>query len=200
MQQVRVEASTAALTGLRRAERLPAELENERELIRRCQEGDLSAYEVVYRRHHQALLRVAVRMLGQREDAEDAVQTAFIRLHRSIHKYRFEASFGTYLMRIAINCCYDALAARSRDKREQIDAVETVQPYTADLRLQLEQAISVLPERMRACFVLFAVEGFPQREVADMMDVSIGTVKAHISQAKERLRSLLSDSSEETTT
>ena len=195
-----MEAPTAAPIGLRRSERLPAEPENERDLVRRCQEGDLAAYEEVFRRHHQPLLRVALRLLGQREDAEDAVQMAFIKLHRSLPRFRFEASFSTYLMRIAINTCYDMLATRRRDRTEEIEAVETVQPATGDLRLQLEEAIGVLPERMRACFVLYAVEGFPQSEVADMMDVSIGTVKAHIFQAKERLRSLLSDPSEETTT
>ena len=200
MEQVRVEASTAAPTGLRRAERLPAEPENERDLIRRCQDGDLAAYEAVFRRHHQSLLRVALRMLGQREDAEDAVQTAFIRLHSGIHKFRFEAGLGTYLMRIVINCCYDALAARRRDTSEELEAMEPGQPSTSDLRVQLEQAIGILPERMRACFVLYAVEGFPQDEVAAMMGVSTGTVKARVSQARERLRSPLSDSSEENRT
>lgn len=175
-----------------------AELENECDVVRRCQEGDISAYETVYRHFHQPLLGFSLRMLGQREDAEDAVQMTFIKLYRSIDKFRFGARFSTYLMRIAINVCYDLLETRKKSKVRTIkESDEPSFSPGSDLRLQLEEAIRTLPERMRECFILFAVEGFQQKEVAEMLDVSIGTVKAHIFQAKERLRLLLSDSSAE---
>ena len=171
---------------------LPADpSQAERETIEACRRGDLGAYERVFREHHRRLLAVALRMLGDQADAEDAVQTTFIRLHRSIGRYRSEARLGTYLMRILINVCHDMLRARTR--RLDLRPAEPVPGPGPDLRLQLEEAILSLPERMRACFVLFAVEGFPQKEIAEMLDIREGTVKAQIFQARERLRVVLTD-------
>ena len=166
----------------------------ERETIAACRRGDLDAFERVFRDHWQRLLGVARRMLGEPDDAEDAVQTTFIRLHRSIGRYRGEAALGTWLMRILINVCHDMLRARKRrlDLRPAGPAEPPPSPGP-DLRLQLEEAILSLPERMRACFVLFAVEGFPQKEIAEMLQIREGTVKAQIFQAKERLRAVLTD-------
>ena len=171
---------------------LPADpSQAERETIEACRRGDLGAYERVFREHHRRLLAVALRMLGERADAEDAVQTTFIRLHRSIGSYRGDAALGTYLMRILINVCHDMLRARKR--RLDLRPAEPAPGPGPDLRLQLEEAILSLPERMRACFVLYAVEGFPQKEIAEMLDIREGTVKAQIFQARERLRALLTD-------
>ena len=163
----------------------------ERETIAACRRGDLGAFERVFRDHWRRLLGVARRMLGDQADAEDAVQTTFIRLHRSIGRYRGEAALGSYLMRILINVCHDTLRARKR--RLDLRPAEPAPGPGPDLRLQLEEAILSLPERMRACFVLYAVEGFPQKEIAEMLQIREGTVKAQIFQAKERLRALLAD-------
>ena len=171
---------------------LPADPQQaERETIAACRRGDLDAYERLFRDHWRRLLGVAVRMLGDQADAEDAVQTAFIRLHRGIGRFRGEAGIGTWLMRILINACHDALRARKR--RFELQPAEPAPAAGPDLRLQLEEAILSLPERMRACFVLFAVEGFPQKEIAEMLQIREGTVKAQVFQAKERLRAILAD-------
>ena len=171
---------------------LPADPQQaERETIAACRRGDLGAFERVFRDHWQRLLGVARRMLGDQADAEDAVQTTFIRLHRSIGRFRGEAGIGSYLMRILINVCHDMLRARKR--RLDLRPAEPAPGPGPDLRLQLEEAILSLPERMRACFVLYAVEGFPQKEIAEMLEIREGTVKAQIFQAKERLRALLTD-------
>lgn len=180
------------------------ELVDERALVRACQSGDLAALERIYHEHQQTMLALAIRMLGRREDAEDAVQAAIVRLYRGIGRFRFDARLGTYVMRILINVCYDMLAARKQRQHLPLDpdvmqGAASTQPDT-DLRLQLEQAILTLPERMRACFVLFAVEGYPQKEIAEMLEISVGTVKAQIFQAKDKLRALLNDPSEGTST
>ena len=171
---------------------LPADPQQaERETIAACRRGDLDAYERLFREHWRRLLGVAVRMLGDPADAEDAVQTAFIRLHRGIGRFRGEAGIGTWLMRILINACHDTLRARKR--RFELQPAEPAPGPGPDLRLQLEEAILTLPERMRACFVLYAVEGFPQKEIAEMLRIREGTVKAQIFQARERLRAILTD-------
>ena len=162
----------------------------ERNLVKRCQKGDLKAYQALYNQYEQPMLRLGYRMLGQQQDAEDAVQETFIRLYRSIHKFEFRAAINTYLFRIMTNVCFDMLEKRKKMPANDAEPVYTSQ---APLRLKLEQHIATLPDRMRACFVMFAVEGFKQREIADILDLSIGTVKAHIHEAKMRLRKVLSE-------
>jgi RNA polymerase sigma-70 factor (ECF subfamily) len=175
------------------------ELENEREIIRRCQEGDLRAYEILYRQYEHALLGLGRRMLGQQQDAEDAVQAAFLKLYRGIGQFQFGAKFSTYLFRIMMNVCFDMIQKRRGDKKRDCGEREISHSSGVDLRLQLEEAIDALPERMRACFVLFAVEEMKQDEIAEILDLSVGTVKAQIFHAKARLRALLSDSPAEVT-
>ena len=164
--------------------------EPENELIRRCQQGDGDAFAALYQLHAQTMLRTATRMLRNPVDAEDATQVAFVKLHRGIGNYNFRARFSTYLYRLVVNVCLDML---KKNKREDSDAQVPDLPSRShgELRLKLEQAIGTLPERMRAAFVLYAVEGVPQAEIATIMDTSIGAVKAQVHQAKMRLRPLL---------
>ena len=177
----------------RRKEELVQELENERELVQRCQAGELAAYEILYRHFEQPLLRFGLRMLGRQEDAEDALQTTFLKLYRGVAKFNFDSKFSTYLFRIMMNVCFDALNKKKKMQTAELQEVEQSYAPGVDLRLQLEDAIERLPERMKACFVLFAVQGLKQTEVAAILDLNLGTVKAHIFQAKTQLRTILSD-------
>jgi RNA polymerase sigma-70 factor (ECF subfamily) len=176
------------------------ELENEPEIIRRCQQGDLRAYETIYRHFEQPLLSLGLRMLGRNEDAEDAVQTTFLKLHRGLGRFRFGAKFSTYLFRIMMNVCFDMIQKHQSDRRRTQEETATHFSSSVELRLQLEEAIAALPKRMRACFVLFAVEELKQEEIAEILALSIGTVKSQIFNAKTRLRALLADVRTEVTT
>lgn len=165
---------------------------NEAEIVRRCQQCDMAAYKAIWDRYGQPLLRTARHMLGQREDAEDAVQATFLKLCRSIGNFRFDAQFGTYLMRILLNTCFDTLKKRKKMKPGNIEEAEPAVAPNPELKIFLEGAIKELPRRMRACFVLFAVEGYKHKEIAAILNLSIGGVKANIYQAKQRLRAALS--------
>jgi len=165
----------------------------ENEIVRRCQEGDLSAFKQIYERYEQPLLNTALRMLGQQQDAEDAVQVTFTKLYRGVGNFRFQAKFSTYLFRILMNVCYEQLAKKKKMKLQELDTVEPSHNPGQDLRLQIDQAISQLPGRQKACFVLFAIEGLKQFEISDILGMSLGGVKANIFHAKKRLRVLLSD-------
>ena len=167
-------------------------LENECEIVLRCQQGDVEAYQVLYHHFAQPLLRLGLRLLGQQEDAEDAVQMAFIRLYHTIDRFQFRSSLGTYLFRIMVNVCFDALRQKKQRRIRALENTDSVYQSQDELRLELEKSIAILPERMRTCFVLFAVEGFKHHEIAEIMGLSVGTVKAHVFQAKTRLRVLLS--------
>ncbi len=136
-------------------------------------------------------------MLGRQEDAEDALQVAFVKLYRGIGNFRFGANLHTYLFRIMTNVCFDMLKKRKRTHADGIETIEMAHNPQTDLRLQLAEAIQALPERMRACFVLFAVQEFKQDEIAEILNMKLGTVKATIFHAKARLRTLFSDSQNE---
>jgi len=162
------------------------------EIIKRCQSGDVSAFKEIYKKYEQPLLRIALRMLGQIQDAEDAVQTTFIKLYHGIKNYKFSAKFSSYLYRILINVCYDLLGKRKKMNLQDLDNVEPSYSVDDELKIQLEAAILTLPEKMRACFVLFAVEEFKQTEIAEILKLSVGGVKSNIFHAKSKLREMLS--------
>jgi RNA polymerase sigma factor (sigma-70 family) len=162
------------------------------EIIKRCQSGDVSAFKEIYKHFEQPLLRIALRMLGQIQDAEDAVQTTFIKLYHGIKNYKYSAKFSTYLYRILMNVCYDLLGKRKKMSLQDLETVNPSYKTDNDLAIQLESAILELPEKMRACFVLFAVEEFKQTEIAEILKLSVGGVKSNIFHAKKKLREMLS--------
>lgn len=163
------------------------------QIIKDCQNKNIGAYKMIYDRYEQPLLHTALRIMGQQQDAEDAVQMTFIKLYKSIRNYHFGAKFSTYLFKILINTCFDLLKKRGRIKTSDVD-LNKFSTYTSpDMKIYLEDAISRLPQRMRACFVLFAVEGIPQSEIANILNLSVGGVKSNVFHAKTRLRAFLSD-------
>jgi len=162
--------------------------QSEHELIRRCQEGDISAFKEMYTIHSTMLYSIAMRWLGNKEDAEDAVQNCFIKIHKSIGQFKEQAKLSSYLVKILINSCYDIL-----NRRKRMFSSEKPLTYDSqsDWTISLEKAITLLPIKMRECFILFAVEGFKQNEISNVLNITEGTVKAHIFQAKKKLRNIL---------
>ena len=165
-------------------------LEEER-LIERCQASDLAAYRQIYDRYAQPLLRTAVRMLRAPQEAEDAVQETFLKLFRSIGGFRRGSRLSTYLFQILHNTCLDMLRKRKRAAQVDADAETLAAPSTHELSHSLSEALDGLPSRMKACFVLFAVERFSQEEVAAILGVNVGTVKTNIHRARRKLRAWL---------
>ena len=165
----------------------------EDQIIKDCQNNNIGAYKMIYDRYEQPLLHTALRIMGQQQDAEDAVQMTFNKLYKSIRNYHFGAKFSTYLFKILINTCFDLLKKRGRLKIADIDLNKISTYSSPDKKIYLEDAILKLPDRMRACFVLFAVEGVPQNEIANILNLTVGGVKSNVYHAKTRLRALLSD-------
>lgn len=164
-------------------------LDNERDLVERCRRGDLDAFERIYRHYEQPLLGLAWRMLDDRDAAEDAVQDAMVKAYRSIGRFRAEATLSTWLYRIVANTCYDRLNRRKREGWVDLDqAEEPAAGGRAELRHHLRRAMAGLTPKLKTCFVLYAQEGYKQREIAEMLGLQEGTVKAHVFRAKEQLR------------
>lgn len=168
----------------------------EAEIIRQCQEGDVSAFKWIYDQYGQALFHTAYRMLRQQQDAEDAVQTTFVKLFRGIKKFRHDSKFSTYLFRILMNTCFDRLNRKKRMTTENLENINPAHQPRHELRMHLQEAMDRLPHQQKACFVLFAVEDRPQDEIAEILGLSIGGVKSNIHHAKKKLRAILAEERE----
>jgi RNA polymerase sigma-70 factor (ECF subfamily) len=159
---------------------------------------DIEAFETLYKEHGPRIFSLATRITGSREHGEDLLQEIFLRAYRELDSFKGEASIGTWLYRLALNRCLDF--ARSRRARMErltapLDAEGGHEPSTADDapidRIDLERAISQLPDGYREAFVLHDVEGFNHREVAAMLDITEGTARSQVFKARAKLRGLL---------
>lgn len=164
---------------------------NEDELIKKCQRNDMKAYKTIYERYKQPLLHTSLQMLGQVEDAEDAVQLTFIKLYRGIKNFRFESKFSSYLFRILINVCFDMLKKRKRMGLQTLEDHDPAYISKSEEMVGIETAIARLPKQMKACFVLFIIEEFKQSEIAAILNISEGGVKSNVFRAKIQLRKIL---------
>ncbi|HEX2667808.1 MAG TPA: RNA polymerase sigma factor [Gammaproteobacteria bacterium] len=166
-------------------------------LAGRARAGDMRAFEQLYRKHVGRVHAVCLRLAGNRTLAEECTQDAFVKAWESLAGFRGEASFGTWVHRIAVN----AVLERHRTQLRQAawvsygdeDAMESVPGADADPGhgLDLEQCIAGLPPAARMVFVLFDVEGHTHEEIAGMTGLAVGTSKAHLHRARQILRARL---------
>jgi RNA polymerase sigma-70 factor (ECF subfamily) len=166
-------------------------------LLSRARRGDLEAFEQIMREHDRQVFRVALRILGSVEDAQDAAQDVFLRLHRSLSRIDEDRGLGAWLYRVTVNVCTDAL--RTRRKVVPIEDVAPVSPEPTPLgrseQREMQQlvvdALSRLPAKERAAVVLREIEGLSTSEVAAILGSSEGTIRAQISMARMKLRKWL---------
>jgi len=177
--------------------------------LRRAREGDLAAFNELVLEFEGPVFNLCLRMLGQRQAAEDAAQEAFIAAWRHISTLRGE-SFRPWMLRIAANLCRDELRRRGRRPAVSLEsALEAGVPEPAEaaappesvalnseLRGQIEAALRQLPEEQRLALVLADVQGLDYQEVAAVMRTSLGTVKSRIARGRARLRQLLTAAAE----
>lgn len=174
----------------------------DRDMVTRCLRGDLGAFEELYQRHSSRLYNVAYRMTGSAADADDLLQEIFLQVYRRLDSFRGEAALGTWLYRLAVNCCLDHLRSKQGKQQkatgflEDLEAFEPTapgswRPDTVLDRMELERAIAKLPPSYRAAFVLYDIEGLEHHEVGDMLGIAVGTSKSLVHKARARLRQLL---------
>ena len=172
----------------------------DRELMARHVGGDPDAFGELFRRHRDRLWAVALRTLGDPEEAGDALQDAMVSAFRRADSYRGEAAVTTWLHRVVVNACLDRVRRanvrsadplpeddRSTGLAERRDAIETRQ--TA---MDVTAALATLPIEQRAALVLVDMEGYPVEEVGRILGVATGTVKSRCARARAKLLPLLS--------
>ena len=167
-------------------------------LVRRAQDGDTAAFDELVRRHLRRAYAVAYRFLGNREDAEDVVQDAFVRAFDRIIQCDASRGFGPWMYRIVVNQGINHRRSRVRRPAQPID-VDPVSPAAgpeeaaerSDVRAQFARALAALPERQRTIVQLVDVEGFTATEVGAMLEIPAGTVRWHLHEARQTLRRAL---------
>lgn len=166
----------------------------EAELAEGCRTGSIDAYERLYEVHGPRMKSIALNLLGNVADAEDAVQEAFLKVYRSARGFKGRSLFSTWVYRVLVNTCYDVMRRGRRRPEAAItdaDDVPTVQSADHSLRMSLEQCLGRLRPRHRSVFLLFEVEGFTHREIGEILDVPEGTSKTLLFAAKRELQAML---------
>lgn len=162
------------------------------ELLEDFLRGDREAFDQLVRRHEDAVFAVALRLMGQRADALDAVQETFVAVFRKAHSFRGDAAFSTWLHRIAINACKDLIRKRGRfsfGSDEPPDAPDPAGDVSSKVvaHVDLATALAGLPEEQRVAVVMFDLGGIPYEEIARETSTNIGTVKSRISRGRRAL-------------
>ena len=177
-------------------------------VIRRAQRGDADAFEQLLLEHQKNVYNLCYRMAGNPDDAMDLSQETFLRAWRCLDQYQFASAFSTWLYRLCSNICIDFLRRRRRqqtvpltfedaDGEEQTYAVPDAQPLPeeqVELKLTRETLAAamaqLLPEH-RAVLQLRVVNEMSYEQIADVLDIQIGTVKSRLSRARNQLKKIL---------
>ncbi|MGA8115126.1 MAG: RNA polymerase sigma factor SigM [Actinocatenispora sp.] len=163
------------------------------DLLRAHLAGDRTAFETLVRRHRDQLWAVALRTMGDREEAADALQDALLSAYRKADRFRGDSAVTTWLYRIVVNACLDRM--RRRKARPTVPLPETgpgepVAPGEVadrDTSLTVQSALAELPVEQRAALVLVDIYGYPVSEAAQILQIAEGTVKSRCARGRARL-------------
>jgi len=175
--------------------------ERDESLARRFADGESAAFEELVHRHETRVYNLCLRMLGSPEDARDATQEAFFAVFRKISSFRGDAAFTTWLHRIALNACYDALRRRRRDPVGDLPENEpdthSVDPAerAADV-VDVQRALMLVPEDFRSVLIMHDVQDMPYDQLSEVLGVPTGTVKSRLHRGRLALADLLSGTDE----
>lgn len=168
----------------------------ESELVKDCIKGNRDAQYRLYSRYDKAMYNICIRMMKKREDAEDALQDAFVDVFRKLDTFRFESTLGAWIKRIVVNNCLNLLKKR-KDFMVQLEnapELSTEEENVKDWEEQhlkvnlIKQAMQFLPSGYRVICSLYLFEGFDHQEIADLLDISVSTSKSQLHRAKIKLR------------
>jgi RNA polymerase sigma-70 factor, ECF subfamily len=169
-------------------------------IIERVLDGDSHAYAILVARYRERYARFAVHMLGRPEDAEDALQDAFMRAYRALHRCEDRERFGAWLFRILVNRCRTAGKRRGRRERTFVsddlaiqDASEEHPAERAAWREEIQRALAQLQRDQREAFLLKHVEDLSYEEIAEITGAGVSALKMRVKRACDRLRDLLQE-------
>jgi RNA polymerase sigma-70 factor (ECF subfamily) len=169
-------------------------------IVARIMGGDVDAYALLVTRYRPRLSRYAMRMLGNREDAQEALQDAFVRAYRAIGRCDDPERFGSWLFSILVNRCRTTGARTTRRSRtfvsDEVSARAAAQPHPAEQaawREEIDRALAQLDSDQREAFLLKHVEGLSYEEMAEITGAGVSALKMRVKRACDRLRGLLQE-------
>jgi len=162
--------------------------------VQRCLEGEPDAFRMLVERYQGRALGHAIAIIRNRDDAQDAVQDAFLNAHRALHTFDRERVFYSWFYAILRNCCYKLLARRRMDAVDHAVRLDLLESPTlpVDDRLAIERALAALSPTDREIVMLRHFDGLSYAELADSLGIPIGTVMSRLFNARKRLRDGLS--------
>lgn len=172
--------------------------ETDEQLVRRSQQGGADAFEILVQRHGTRVYNLCLRILGDPDEAADASQDTFLAALRKLGTFRGDAAFTTWLHRVAVNACYDALRRKRRRPLLQIVADgddERPEPAVPApdhaegvvLSVDVGKALMEVPEEFRVVLVLADVQDLPYDEIARVLEIPVGTVKSRVFRGRAAL-------------
>lgn len=183
-------------------------MQNEEEWIRRASGGDEAAFEQLLLAYEKPVYNLCLRMAGSADDAWDLSQEVFIKVWRGLPEYRFASGFSTWLYRLASNTCIDYLRRKKRrntvsltlsDEQEQPQELELLDPAPLpqeqleqkERQAAVEQALAQLPDDFRQILQLRVGQELSYEQIAQILDIRVGTVKSRLARARMQLREIL---------
>jgi RNA polymerase sigma-70 factor, ECF subfamily len=181
----------------------------EKRIIERCKEGDLAAFNELVLRYEKQVYNLAFRLTGSYDDANDVASDTFVRIFNSIGKFRGDSAFSTWLYRIATNVYLDTRKRRSAHPNLSLEEYLEMEEGSMDRQIEdrgpgpqnkveererherLMIAINKLPDFQRVIIALYHIQELPYEEIAEILNMPLGTVKSRLNRARRALREIL---------
>lgn len=166
------------------------------EVLTKAAEGDIEAFEVIYKAHAGFVYNVAYRVLYNKQDTEELVQEVFLNIYRNLKNFRFQSSFKTWVYRITANCAINYSKKMSREREKQKKYYQNINPWQIAVEPATENEsheeiigllLKTLGTDQRMCLVLRDIEGLSYREIAKTLKIGINTVRSRLKRAREKL-------------
>jgi RNA polymerase sigma-70 factor (ECF subfamily) len=172
------------------------------QLLARVVEGDHDAFTAIMRSHEDRVFSVCLRIMGSRDQALDATQETFLTTFRKASQFKGDSALGTWIYRIAVNTCYDQLRKQKRRKTDPMPEHLDPADYSAEdavdaagLRPEIRRALAAIPEDFRTAVILSDIEGMGLPDVAEILEIPVGTVKSRVFRGRRLLANELGNQS-----
>jgi RNA polymerase sigma-70 factor (ECF subfamily) len=167
------------------------------DILIKASQGDLSAFEEIYKCSAGFVYSVSFRLLSNKEDAEEVTQEVFMNIYRSLKDFRFDSSFKTWVYRISVNTAINYSKKISKHRHDSLNRKETLEWTSGeDIRQKIDASaqeaeamnlLKNLPQDQKTCLVLRSMEGLSYQEIADVLSIPINTVRTRIKRARETM-------------
>lgn len=189
---------------------------DEKILLKKAIKGDITSFETLIKRYQSRAYNIAFRILGNEEDAKDAVQDSFIKIYRSLQKFKGNSSFYTWIYRIVTNTCYDFIKKRKKIQKNVSSLTQYnhfLEGEIQDIKDELYEPEKIIDQKEetnniirclnkltldhKIIIILRDVQGFSYEEISQILNCSEGTVKSRINRARHKLKEIVASSMEQ---